>query len=62
MGKAICGGVPICWPCFGVHPSDSHLPGHGFARVGPWEVTSTNADVAGVVEVELTLAEFDVAP
>jgi len=60
-GKAIRGGVPICWPWFGAHPSDSHLPGHGFARVVPWEVASTNIDASGVVEVELTLAESDVA-
>jgi len=60
-GKAIRGGVPICWPWFGAHPSDSHLPGHGFARVVPWEVASTNIDASGAVEVELTLAESDVA-
>ena len=60
-GKAIRGGVPICWPWFGAHPSDSRLPGHGFARVVPWEVASTNIDASGVVEVELTLAESDVA-
>lgn len=60
-GKEIRGGVPICWPWFGAHSSDSHLPGHGFARVIPWEVASTNIDASGVVEVELTLAESDVA-
>ena len=59
-GKAIRGGVPVCWPWFGAHPSDRHLPGHGFARVVPWEVTSTNIDASGVVEVELILAESDV--
>ena len=60
-GKAIRGGVPICWPWFGAHPSDSHFPGHGFARVVPWEVALTNIDVSGVVEVELTLVESDMA-
>lgn len=60
-GKAIRGGVPICWPWFGAHPADSHLPGHGFARVCPWAVASTKIDAFGVVEVELTLAESDVA-
>ncbi len=60
-GKAIRGGVPICWPWFGAHPSDSHLPGHGFARVIPWKVASTNIDLSGIVDVELTLAESDVA-
>jgi D-hexose-6-phosphate mutarotase len=58
--KAIRGGVPICWPWFGAHSSDSHLPGHGFARVAPWEVASTNIDASGVVEVVLTLEESDV--
>ena len=60
-GKAIRGGVPICWPWFGAHPSDSRLPGHGFARVVQWEVDSTNIAASGIVEVELTLAESDVA-
>lgn len=60
-GKAIRGGVPICWPWFGVHPSDSSLPGHGFARVAPWEVSSTNIYASGIVEVVLTLGESDVA-
>jgi D-hexose-6-phosphate mutarotase len=53
--------VPICWPWFGAHPSDSRLPGHGFARVVPWEVSSTNIDASGIVEVELRLAESDEA-
>ena len=31
-GKAIRGGVPICFPWFGAHPARSDLPAHGFAR------------------------------
>src|SRR6187551_2516708 len=31
-GKAIRGGVPICFPWFGGHPTRSELPAHGFAR------------------------------
>jgi glucose-6-phosphate 1-epimerase len=31
-GKAIRGGVPICFPWFGAHPTRSELPAHGFAR------------------------------
>jgi len=30
--KAIRGGVPICFPWFGAHPTRSELPAHGFAR------------------------------
>ncbi|MDT8337903.1 MAG: D-hexose-6-phosphate mutarotase [Sulfurimonas sp.] len=36
-GKAIRGGVPICWPWFGFHENKS-LPQHGFARVSMWEL------------------------
>lgn len=37
-GKAIRGGVPICWPWFGPHPGDPKLPQHGFARSMEWAV------------------------
>jgi len=42
-GKSIRGGVPVCWPWFGAHKTDSKLPGHGFARTVPWEVFETKA-------------------
>jgi glucose-6-phosphate 1-epimerase len=32
-GRSIRGGVPICWPWFGAHPTDSTFCPHGFARV-----------------------------
>ncbi|MFN6961769.1 MAG: D-hexose-6-phosphate mutarotase [Rhodocyclaceae bacterium] len=35
-GKSIRGGVPICWPWFGPHATQSGYPGHGFARTIPW--------------------------
>lgn len=38
-GKAIRGGVPVCWPWFGPHPTDPALPAHGFARSRFWELT-----------------------
>jgi glucose-6-phosphate 1-epimerase len=31
-GKAIRGGIPICFPWFGAHGSRPALPAHGFAR------------------------------
>lgn len=37
IGKAIRGGIPICWPWFGTHTSDVSLPNHGFARTALWE-------------------------
>ena len=55
-GKAIRGGVPVCWPWFGPHPSGSVLPMHGFARLQEWRlqhVTSTQAnETSAVLELE----------
>ena len=39
-GKAIRGGIPLCWPWFGTHADDPALPAHGFARVLPWTLDS----------------------
>lgn len=35
-GKAIRGGIPICWPWFNAHPTDPSLPSHGIARNRFW--------------------------
>lgn len=42
-GKAVRGGVPVCWPWFGPHPSDPTKPAHGFVRASPWTVTGSAA-------------------
>lgn len=39
-GKAIRGGVPICFPWFGAHPTRADLPGHGFARLSRWSLSN----------------------
>ncbi len=41
LGKALRGGIPICWPWFGAHPYDDALPAHGFVRTSMWTVTSS---------------------
>ncbi|GAB4123922.1 MAG: D-hexose-6-phosphate mutarotase [Sideroxydans sp.] len=58
-GKSIRGGVPICWPWFGPHQSDSKLPGHGFARTVMWDVQETQALTDGSTFIRLGLIESD---
>jgi len=40
-GRAIRGGIPVCWPWFGPHPNESSLPQHGIARISNWSVVET---------------------
>lgn len=39
-GAPIRGGVPVCYPWFGPHPSDGAAPLHGFARTATWDLES----------------------
>jgi glucose-6-phosphate 1-epimerase len=39
-GRAIRGGVPICFPWFGGKADDSSAPAHGFARTTAWQLES----------------------
>jgi len=43
-GKAIRGGIPICWPWFNAHPTDTSLPSHGFGRNRFWNLTSVESN------------------
>jgi glucose-6-phosphate 1-epimerase len=40
-GKALRGGVPVCWPWFADHASDPTKPAHGFVRTRTWRVDQT---------------------
>lgn len=42
VGKAIRGGIPLCFPWFGPSVSNPALPQHGFARIINWEVEHVN--------------------
>lgn len=42
-GKAIRGGIPVCWPWFGPDPKGLQRPNHGFVRNHFWQVAETQA-------------------
>lgn len=56
-GKAIRGGIPLCFPWFGPHPADPARPAHGFARQRDWTLARAGQapDMSGL-ELEFTLA------
>jgi len=56
-GKSIRGGVPVCWPWFGPHATQSSYPAHGFARTANWTVTASRALGHGTTEIELVLED-----
>jgi glucose-6-phosphate 1-epimerase len=50
-GKAIRGGIPVCFPWFGPNAEDSKKPQHGFARLSSWTVktTTVSADTVSII-------------
>ena len=52
-GKAVRGGIPICWPWFGPHPEGGDRPAHGLARARRWTLLAADA---GTEAARLTLA------
>ncbi len=55
-GKAIRGGIPVCWPWFGGHPSEKDKPSHGFARLSQWTVLHSQTE-NGNVRLQLGLSD-----
>lgn len=53
-GKAIRGGIPICWPWFGDHTEDPSLPAHGFVRNRFWELLDIEEPDNHTTRVRLT--------
>jgi D-hexose-6-phosphate mutarotase len=60
-GKAIRGGIPICWPWFGPHESQETFPSHGVARLQTWEPASAGVDGEGLAFVDMRLAPTEFA-
>ena len=54
-GKAIRGGIPICFPWFGKNKDDPSLPQHGFARTQLWTVVLEEETDEGTTHIRLQL-------
>ncbi len=54
-GKAIRGGVPVCWPWFGPDPQGLGRPAHGLARTRQWALRQTVVLPGGETQVVLGL-------
>jgi glucose-6-phosphate 1-epimerase len=53
--KPIRGGIPLCLPWFGMHPTDPTAPMHGIARLTEWTLESVTANAAGEVTASLSM-------
>jgi glucose-6-phosphate 1-epimerase len=51
-GRAIRGGIPICFPWFGNKADDPKAPAHGFVRAVPWKLESIS-QAGGSVAVSM---------
>lgn len=58
-GKSIRGGVPVCWPWFGPHATDSKLPGHGYARTVDWRLVQVQSLSDERIRLEFELEESE---
>lgn len=58
-GKAIRGGVPLCWPWFGPHRSRPDLPAHGLARIREWTPLDAAQLSDGRTRLRLALSDDD---
>lgn len=59
VGRSIRGGIPICWPWFGAHPTDSSLCMHGFARVTPFTLIDVGLMKNGYTRVILQMQQTE---
>ncbi|MBT1445764.1 D-hexose-6-phosphate mutarotase [Shewanella sp. JM162201] len=58
-GSGIRGGIPVCWPWFGMH-SEPGFAQHGFARTRNWKLTHTRmANEEVELVFSLDIAEED---
>jgi glucose-6-phosphate 1-epimerase len=56
-GKAIKGGIPVCWPWFGPDPENLGRAAHGFVRNRMWNVARSLTLPNGDTQVTLNLTD-----
>ena len=57
--KAIRGGVPVCFPWFGPHPSNPAQPAHGFVRLADWTLREASEAPDGIVTLAFVIESDD---
>ena len=63
--KPIRGGIPICWPWFGPHPSETGAPQHGYLRTQQWQLIQSSDTQSGtelLLEPSYTQASWFTSP
>jgi D-hexose-6-phosphate mutarotase len=58
-GKAIRGGIPVCWPWFADHPMDTYKPAHGFVRAAVWSVSESEKLEDESTRLKLLIADSE---
>jgi glucose-6-phosphate 1-epimerase len=58
-GKAIRGGIPVCFPWFRAKADDPHAPSHGFVRTREWQLESMSATPGHVVCARFSISSDD---
>ena len=55
-GKAIRGGIPVCFPWFRAKPDDPQAPMHGFVRTKEWRLEAIRREADDSVSVLMSTA------
>ena len=58
-GKALRGGIPICFPWFGAHAEHKDYPAHGFARTREFSYQGARRTAAGASQLQFALENDD---
>jgi glucose-6-phosphate 1-epimerase len=56
-GRAIRGGIPVCFPWFRAKADDAKAPAHGFVRTRAWELSSVAQEQDAVVVTLATASD-----